>query len=126
MNTPSLNNRDDIKNKFNDLLVFKNEEEEMEHEATMLSLRFISAFNKLMGTSVTKKNIADAIGTSKSYVTQLFNGSKLLNLETIIKIQKALNAKVKISFIENDTETDFPAKINKELNGAQIPSLRKK
>jgi len=125
MNTRSLNSNSDIKNKFDELLKFQNEKEELEHEATMLSLQFISEFNKLMGDSVTKKEIADAIGTSKSYVTQIFNGSKLLNLQTIVKIQKALNAKVKISFIADETEIGFSAKTSKQLKGTRIPSFRK-
>ena len=70
----------------------------------MLSLQFISEFNKLMGASVSKKAIADAIGTSRSYITQLFSGDKLLNLQTIVNIQKALNAKLEIRLIPNESD----------------------
>ena len=39
---------------------------------------------------MSKKDLATAIGTSASYITQLFRGNKMINLEMLAKIQQAL------------------------------------
>ncbi|NCW88573.1 MAG: XRE family transcriptional regulator, partial [Chitinophagia bacterium] len=44
---------------------------------------------------ITRKLLAQLIGTSPSYLTQVFRGDKPLNFMTLAKIQKALN----VSFV---------------------------
>ena len=48
---------------------------------------------------MTKKELAEKIGTSASYITQLYRGNKLLNLATIAKFQKALGITFNISTV---------------------------
>jgi len=47
------------------------------------------------------------IGTSASYITQLFRGNKIINLETIAKFQKIFDIKFEIKAVSNIEETKF-------------------
>lgn len=80
----------DIAPGFENLFSFENKEEELEHEAKMIMFRFLSELEKLNhGRPIKKKELAKAIETSASYVTQLYQGDKLINLLTLAKIQDA-------------------------------------
>ena len=96
MNT-NLNNKDEIRKAFNDLLTFADEHEEVEHEAAMIMFQFLSEIAKVMeDKKISKKNLAEIIGTSPSYITQLFRGDKLVNFKTLAKIQKGLDMKFEV------------------------------
>lgn len=70
---------------------FKELNEDFEHEKTVLQLKFISEIEHLMEEmNVSKKDLADQIGLSTEYLTQLFKGTKSLDFEIIAKIQSAL------------------------------------
>jgi hypothetical protein len=72
---------------FESLFSFKSKEEELDHNAQMLSFNFLSEFEKLF-PNIKKKELAVALGTSPSYITQLFQGDKLINLITLAKLQE--------------------------------------
>src|SRR5690554_4388087 len=73
-------------------------EDETTFETRMINYRFLSIIDEKMDElDLSKKDLAEAIGTSASYVTQLFRGDKILNLSTLAKLQNALNVKFKIS-----------------------------
>lgn len=77
---------------FENLFSFKNKEEELEHEAKMIMFRFLSELEKLFTEKpIKKKELAKAINTSASFITQLYQGDKLVNLLTLAKIQEAYN-----------------------------------
>ncbi len=96
MNT-NLNNKDEIRKAFNDLLTFADEHEEIEHEAAMIMFQFLSEIAKVMeNKKINKKDLAKIIGTSPSYITQLFRGDKLVNFKTLAKIQKGLDVKFEV------------------------------
>jgi hypothetical protein len=77
---------------FENLFAFKNKEEELEHEAKMIMFRFLSELEKLNSDKpIKKKELAKAISTSASFITQLYQGDKLVNLLTLAKIQEAYN-----------------------------------
>ena len=77
---------------FENLYAFKNNEEELEHDAKMIMFRFLSELEKLNAEKpIKKKELAKAISTSASYITQLYQGDKLINLLTLAKIQEAYN-----------------------------------
>ena len=77
---------------FENLFAFKNKEEELEHEAKMIMFRFLSELEKLNTEKpIKKKELAKAISTSASFITQLYQGDKLVNLLTLAKIQEAYN-----------------------------------
>jgi len=87
---------------FEDLFSFKSEKEELEHEAKMIMFRILSSFEKMTDRPIQKKEIAEAISTSPSYVTQLFNGDKLINLTTLAKLQKAFDFSFQIEAKKNN------------------------
>ncbi|MBN2664372.1 MAG: helix-turn-helix transcriptional regulator [Bacteroidales bacterium] len=67
---------------------------DLEHEKIMIQMRFMSEVEILMEEKkINKKQLAKVIGTSASYITQLFRGNKTLNLETIAKFQNAFEYK---------------------------------
>ena len=79
-----------ISPEFENLFTFKTKDDETEHEAKMLMFRFLSELEKLNGDKpFKKKDLAKSLKTSPSYITQLFNGDKLINLTTLAKIQEA-------------------------------------
>ncbi len=86
---------------FEDLFSFNSEKDELEHEAKMIMFRLLSSFEKMMGHPVQKKEIAEAIGTSPSYITQLFKGDKLINMTTLAKLQKAFDFSFEIEAKKN-------------------------
>lgn len=89
---------------FEDLFSFKSEKEELEHEAKMIMFRILSSFEKMTDRPIQKKEIAEAISTSPSYVTQLFNGDKLINLTTLAKLQKAFHFSFQIEAKKNNNK----------------------
>ena len=96
MNT-TLKTKEEIKKSFDDLLGFKNEKEADAHNEYMLMFRFLSEVEGIMEEKdMTKKKLATLIGTSASYVTQIFNGNKIVNLDTLAKIERALDIKFDI------------------------------
>ena len=53
---------------------------------------------------ITRKELATRIGTSPSYITQLFRGDKILNLTMMARIQEACNIKFDISIKKEESE----------------------
>lgn len=76
---------------FESLFTFKNEEERIEHEAGMISLRILSDVEKLCEERKIKRtDLAGMVGTSKSYITQLFSGDKNINANIMARFENAL------------------------------------
>src|SRR5664279_5655478 len=83
-------NSEEIRKAFKDLLEFKTPEDELDHKAKMIMFRILSEVEKLAESrKMTHKDLAMEIGTSASYITQLYRGNKLLNLSTIAKFEIA-------------------------------------
>ncbi|MEJ7739914.1 MAG: helix-turn-helix transcriptional regulator [Chitinophagaceae bacterium] len=99
-----FNNRININPEYASLLEFRSESEEIRHEASMIMFRFLSEIEKLNDRTLQKKDIAKAIDTSPSYVTQLFNGDKLVNLLTLAKLQKAFDITFEITAVPTKKE----------------------
>jgi transcriptional regulator with XRE-family HTH domain len=108
----SSKNEDILKN-LESLLVFDSEKDKLELEAELLHLKFVKVVEKLMEhEGMTKAELAHELSTSKSYITQLFSGSKLLNIKTLVKLQHALNFNFNIS-AENWKPAFLPLKCKK-------------
>lgn len=87
---------------FENLFSFKSKKEEIEHEAKMIMFRFLSELEKINGENpVKKKELAQTLKTSASYITQLYQGDKLINLLTLAKIQDAYNITFEIKAKQN-------------------------
>jgi len=92
----------DVAKGFENLFEFDSKEAELEHEAKMIMFRFLSELERLHENQpMAKKNIAEAIGTSPSYITQIFQGNKLINLITLAKLQEAYNFTFEIKAVPN-------------------------
>jgi len=99
-----------INPEFKNLFTPQSKEEEFEHEAKMIMMRFLSELEKLnCEKPLKKKDLAKAINTSPSYITQLYRGDKLINLITLAKIQDAFNITFEIN-----------AKLNSEISTNKI------
>lgn len=83
---------------FDDLFAFANEEEELEHEAKMLSFQALQALENcyLTGPKLKKKEIAQALGKSASFISQLYAGDKLMSFPLLAKIEKELGVSFQI------------------------------
>lgn len=108
-----FNEKYNIDPQFEDLFNFKSEEEQLEHDAKMIMFRFFNELEKLeFDSPIRNKDIAEIFGSSKSYVTQLMRGDKLINLLKIAKIQKSY-----------DITFEIKAKHNSENYREQIEHL---
>lgn len=87
-----FNEKYNVAPEFENLFAFKTKKEEIEHEAKMIMFRFFSELEKInIENPVKKKELAQALKTSASYITQLYQGDKLINLLTLAKIQEAFD-----------------------------------
>jgi len=93
MNTKSSKKKvNEIQNAFNDLFLNTSEPDQVELEAKILVAKFLSEIQEIADEKGIKRNeLASKIGTSASYLTQLFRGHKLPNFNTLAKFQKALD-----------------------------------
>lgn len=81
-----------LMNELESLLAFNSEKEKLELEATLLHLKFVRIIEEAMKQEgLSKKNLADKLNTSKSYITQLFSGDKFLNIKTLARLEQLLN-----------------------------------
>lgn len=71
---------------------------ELQESAQMLMFRFLAEVEKYQVLhGLKRKDLAKKIGTSASYLTQIFRGDKPLNFLTIAKMQKELGIKFYIN-----------------------------
>jgi ribosome-binding protein aMBF1 (putative translation factor) len=83
---------------FNSVLSFDNEQDQLELEAKIIMAKFLDRIQEIADQKgLKKKDLAQKIGTSASYITQLYRGHKLLNLMTLAKFQKALDIEFEVS-----------------------------
>ena len=102
----NLNREDELLKEFEDVFTFRSKEEEIDHERQMIVFRFLSEVERVYieqtgERKLNKNKLAEKIGKTPSFVTQLFNGNKNLNFETLAKFQKALDVKFEIKARES-------------------------
>ena len=67
------------------------EKDQNEVDSLVLAAQFLSHFTTILDErNISRKHLAQQIGVSPSWLTQIFRGDKLPNWETIVKIQKYL------------------------------------
>jgi transcriptional regulator with XRE-family HTH domain len=104
----SLNTKEDILKQLETAIGKIDQEQDIDHEAKMIMYRFLSEVERVSeDMHLNRKEIAARIGTSASYITQLFRGNKLINMHTIAKFQELLNIKFEIKAIPNNIADSF-------------------
>jgi len=81
---------------------------DFEYEKRMVMYRFLSEVERVAEERrINRKELARLIGTSASYITQLFRGSKVINMETIAKLQQALDITFEIKAMPKRQEEEL-------------------
>ena len=93
------------------------EKDQNELDALWLAAQFLSIIqDEITVQQITRRELAMRIGTSASWLTQIFKGDKLPNFETITQLRKALNIEfeirqrnevIPVSYEENEVENKF-------------------
>jgi ribosome-binding protein aMBF1 (putative translation factor) len=90
-------NPKEIKSKFEELLRLS-PEEEIEHNSQMLAFYFLSIIDEEMERqNMSKKKLAELVGTSQAFITQLFMGDRKPNWTMLAKMQKVLGLEFVVS-----------------------------
>ena len=97
-----FNEKYDIDDEFSSLFEFKSQKEELKHDAYMIMFRFLSEIERITENTLYKKDLAKALGTTKSFISQLFSGNKLANLISIAKLQKSYNVTFQVKAVSNN------------------------
>ena len=97
---------------FADLFSYKTKEEKAEHDAQMISYRILSEIEVICEQKkIKKKDLADMLGTSRSYITQLFRGMKQVNTYIMAKMEDALDLSFEVKAkLNNETHEEFIGK----------------
>lgn len=96
--TTKLKNNTEIKEGLNNLFEQLTEKEILDNEAKLIMFRFLSIIEtKREELGWSRKVLAEKIGTSPSYISQLFRGDKLINMNTLAIIQKVMDIQFEIS-----------------------------
>jgi len=87
------------------------ENEQIEFDAIGIQLTFLFKVQDIMDKKgISRSDLAEKMGTSRAYITQLFGAKKFINMKTIAKLQKILDIKVKIDPFEVKSK-------HKKING---------
>jgi len=98
----SIGNKEKLLNDLKKALKLKNDREKIDFERVKIQLDLMYLVSLIMERNGWSKAIlANKIGTSKAYISQLFSCDKKLNLETLAKIKFASGARFKFSLEEN-------------------------
>lgn len=77
-----------LKNEFKQAIQFKDKADKVEHDAKILMFKFLSLIEQEMELrNMSRKELAQQLGTSPSYITQLFRGTKTINLIKLAQLQ---------------------------------------
>lgn len=117
-----------ISKEFEDLFSFKDEKDELDYEAHMIMFRFLSELQEYneVSKNLKKTDLASKLGVSPSYITQLYNGDKLLNFTMLAKIQKAFNITFEIKAHKNESLIKVDSRKIKRLPSIDVNPLLKK
>jgi len=93
---------------FEELFKFRDGKEELDHEAHMIMFRILSEIEKqqVTGRKLKKNELASRLGVAPSYITQLYNGDKLLNLTMLAKIQRVFDITFEITAKRNNSSVN--------------------
>ncbi len=102
----SLSNRGFAEKSFKDLSDSISESDKLMIETRLFMYRFLSEIDKItIDRGINRKELAKLAGTSASYITQLYQGKKIINLQMLTRIKKALDIDFKIEVVSADRKT---------------------
>lgn len=105
----SLSNKGFAEKSFKDLSDSLSESDKMMIDTRLFMYRFLSEIDKITNErGINRKELAKLAGTTGSYITQLYQGKKIINLQLLTRIKKALNIDFKIEVVlaERKTKSD--------------------
>jgi len=89
-----------LKNEFKKAIQFSNQEDKTEHDSKILMFKFLSIIEDEMALrNMSKKELANQLNTSPSYITQLFRGTKTINLIKLAQLQNLFNIEFEIKLV---------------------------
>ena len=89
-----------LKNEFKNAIEFSSIEDKAEHDSKILMFKFLSIIeDEMIQRNMSKKELASQLNTSPSYVTQLFRGTKTINLLKLVKLQSLFNIEFEIQVV---------------------------
>lgn len=102
----SLSNKGFAEKSFQDLSDSLSESDKMMIDTRLLMYRFLSEIDKITEErKINRKELAKLTGTSASYITQLYQGKKIINLQMLTRIKKALDIDFKIEVVSAERKT---------------------
>jgi transcriptional regulator with XRE-family HTH domain len=109
---------------YENLFSFDNAADKLEHDAQMISFRVLSEVEKIcIHKSINKKKLAEMVGTSSSYITQLFRGTKSINTQIMAKFEEVLDMSFEIRVkLNEETYADF---LGKQLSSDMLSTIHK-
>lgn len=113
MNTKLNFSKGDIKYRLQSLRPSPSEERLIERDSAILQANYLSEIERLyQNKGLNRKELAYKIGTSPSYLTQVFRGDKPLNFLTLAKIKRALNLRFEVTAsVVSEKKTDVAENI---------------
>jgi transcriptional regulator with XRE-family HTH domain len=82
--------------------IFSEEFYDFETDAKVMASKCLSEIQIITeARNISRKKVAEMIGTSPSYLTQLYRGNKLMNWVTMAKLKKALDLDIEIRIKNN-------------------------
>jgi len=94
-----------IISEFNETLNQMTVEERLELDANLLAMGFLGLIDEIMvERKISKKELAEGVGTSPAYITQLFRGNRKPNWSFLAKAQRELDIQFDISTLEKRNE----------------------
>jgi plasmid maintenance system antidote protein VapI len=113
-----------IQKEFEHLFAFKDTQDELEHMAQMISFRFLSIIEKtLEDRNLKKADLAKMLTVSKSYITQLFNGGKKVNMDILARLEHCLGIDFQIYNKKENKQYSKDLSIYKKQGKEQLPKL---
>lgn len=112
-----------VSSEFEDIFSFNSEEEELEHDAQMLTFKFLEELERCQksGSKFKKKELANALDKSPSFISQLYSGEKLMNFNLLARIQKAYNISFEIKAKRNSVDYNTDIQIASDYNFRNEP-----
>ena len=81
-----------------------NKAQKIEIEKHLIQANIVSELEYIRKESgITKSQIAEKLGVSKAFISQLYAGNRFFNIEHLAKIQQGLDIRINLTFERRDS-----------------------